>query len=562
MSAQTLIDSTSFAQEQVYKSLWGMDFIEGKLYCGSDWSGEIFEIDESANVVNSMNTPLDLNHGLAFYNDQFIVAEDFSSNGALLYFTDLDGNLLEEMPTPSILGDENMGGIGGLHVQGDALWISVYYPDFDEFPFAHIYKMDLLTGEVIDSVSTWGAQPQGIAIKGDTMFYVLDRNDSDDDEERIYAHSLTTNDTLFSWLLPDPDGDQSPRGLAWNGEHLFCLVDRAGGSAFSYKQLYKYEIDQSTPATPASISLESDTLDFGEVDFAFSDTLSISATNNGDEDLLISDFYVPYDVVFLTNDLPIVITPGESIDLTFAFWPVDNFAIEMPGTLTTNDPENSTIEIIFQGIGTVPEVPVISYSLEEGQETLGLGFFTQISIRNAAAIITNNGTGDLIIDTIYYEEYYEFIYLDENLTFPLVLAPGESWELISFCDGDAFVDFLPFFEFGQELYAIAMNLFIESNDPNQMILEIPVNWGVNATGLEVEMGNIEFYPNPAINRIQFQSEQEIKSYSIVNLEGKSISQQSNESVFEVEIDVSDLPNGIYFLRINELKNSFPFLIAR
>lgn len=98
-----------------------------------------------------------------------------------------------------------------------------------------------------------GEQPYGITLKGDTLLYVTDNLHGD--AERIYSYNLTTRQDIGFVDLPDPDGDQSPRGMYYDGTYLYLVAQRIGGSAFAYQTVYIYDFDAmvgiGTPGLPA-----------------------------------------------------------------------------------------------------------------------------------------------------------------------------------------------------------------------------------------------------------------------------------------------------------------------
>jgi hypothetical protein len=42
------------------------------------------------------------------------------------------------------------------------------------------------------------------------------------------------------------DGDQSPRGMFYDGQFLYLIANRQGGNAFAYQTVFKYAFDIST----------------------------------------------------------------------------------------------------------------------------------------------------------------------------------------------------------------------------------------------------------------------------------------------------------------------------
>lgn len=253
-SAQTLIDSLPLPD--IDQGFWGIDGNADTLFLGDDYSGSVYYLDHDGNVLGQLATGFDFNHGLVRQANSFLLAEDYTTSGAHLYEVDLQGTLLNTWTFPDVIGGHSSG-IGGLCADGDAVWYTMYHPDFDVYPFAYAYKWIPGDAAPIDTVPLNGSQPYGIAIKGDTLLYVTD--DLDDDAERIYSYNLATGEDIGFVDLPDPDGDQSPRGLFYDGTHLYLMADRAGSSAFAFQTVYIYSFDATVgiaPSTAPRISIQ------------------------------------------------------------------------------------------------------------------------------------------------------------------------------------------------------------------------------------------------------------------------------------------------------------------
>ncbi len=65
--------------------------------------------------------------------------------------------------------------------------------------------------------------------------------------------------------------------------------------------------------------------------------------------------------------------------------------------------------------------------------------------------------------------------------------------------------------------------------------------------------DLEIYPNPSNDKIQFESAFEIKEIIITSIDGK-ILRTISSSQKEQSIDISNLNNGIYFLKITSVNN--------
>jgi len=236
--AQTLIDSIPYPG--ISQGFWGIHVENDTIFLGADISGNVYYSDHAGNLFGQQATGYDFNHGLIRRTNSYLIAEDYTTAGAGLYEVDFNGNLLNSWTFPAVIGG-NSSGIGDICADGDAIWYTMYYPDFDEFPYAYAYRWQPGAAAPTDTVPMHGEQPYGITLKGDTLLYVTD--DLNGDAERIYAYNLTTRQDIGYVDLPDPDGDQSPRGMYYDGTYLYLVAQRMGGSAFAYQTVYIFDFD-------------------------------------------------------------------------------------------------------------------------------------------------------------------------------------------------------------------------------------------------------------------------------------------------------------------------------
>lgn len=241
--AQILVDSIPYPGAGT--GVWGIDVTSDTIFLGSDLTGNIRYSDHNGAVNAELITGFDFNHGLIRRPGSYLIAEDYTTNGAGLYEIDLAGNLLNSWSFPDVIGGPSSG-IGDLCADGNAVWYTMYYPDFNVYPYAYAYKWIPGAPAPIDTVPLQGEQPYGIALKGDTLFYVTDNLNGD--QERIYAYDLT-NGTDIGWVeLPDTpiDNDQRPQGMDYDGEFLYLVANRQGGSAFAYQTIFIYAFEVGT----------------------------------------------------------------------------------------------------------------------------------------------------------------------------------------------------------------------------------------------------------------------------------------------------------------------------
>jgi hypothetical protein len=239
-NAQILIDSIPYPGQGT--GVWGIHVTPDTIFLGSDFTGNIRFSDHNGVIMSELATGLDFNHGLIRRPGSFLIAEDYTTNGAHLYEVSNAGALLNTWTFPPVIGG-NSSGIGDLEADGNAVWYTMYYPDFSTDPYAYAYKWVPGDPTPIDTVPMHGEQPYGIALKGDTLFYVTDNLNGD--QERIYAYDLA-NEQDLGWIdLPDTpiDNDQRPQGVHYDGQFLYLVANRQGGNAFAYQTIFIYSFD-------------------------------------------------------------------------------------------------------------------------------------------------------------------------------------------------------------------------------------------------------------------------------------------------------------------------------
>lgn len=237
-----LVDSLQYAG--ITQNFWGIHVTTDTIFLGADLSGAIYYSDHAGNLLGQQSTGFTFDHGLVRTPTSYLIAQDYAANGAHLYEIDLSGTLLNTWMFPDVIGGHSSG-IGDLFPDGNAVWYTMYYPDFNTDPYAYAYRWVPGDATANDTVPLHGEQPYGIAIKGDTLFYVTDNLNGD--QERIYAYDLT-NEQDIGWIeLPDTpiDNDQSPRGMYYDGTHLYLIANRSGGSANAYQNIYIYAFDNA-----------------------------------------------------------------------------------------------------------------------------------------------------------------------------------------------------------------------------------------------------------------------------------------------------------------------------
>ncbi|WP_290663781.1 hypothetical protein, partial [Ignavibacterium sp.] len=260
---QTLIQTVNLPANTFYNYGYGLVYLNGKYWISSDNSTVGSGV---LNAVNDQGVQMDnlliqypglrASQGLAFDGTDFWYVERKVAR-CDLFKVSTTGVVLDSIPTPEIFGGNTSMILGGAAWDGTGLWISVYSPDTR----VALYKVNVAARAIVDTIliQQFGLQPTGITVKGDTLFFVMDGFQNND--ERVYAISLATKDTLFSFHVPEQSGvRQNPRGLAWDGNYFWLLAEPVGAS--SGRQLFKYDLSGS--GTP-SINLITTNINFGNV---------------------------------------------------------------------------------------------------------------------------------------------------------------------------------------------------------------------------------------------------------------------------------------------------------
>lgn len=398
--AQSLINVYEFPRYNPYNFFWGITSIDSSLWIATDFDGTgyplsmMYRVTKTGAILDSVVSPFKFNHGLSWDGANFWWAEDYRSSGARIYKINSAGIKLDSITLPNLIGGAS-GGIGDIEVVGNSIWFSIYYPDFASYPNAYAYRMDLNTHAILDTVPLYGRQPQGITVKGDTIFYV---NDNFQDAERIYAYRKSVGDTIFSIPVPDPDNDCSPRGLFWDGDYLWLIADRVGTSASTYRALYKYDVKGS--GTPVIFTQPS--LAFGDVTIGLPLNLNLNINNNGTADLSIDSIRISSSLfTYSPANTPHYISPGQFQTYQITFNPVD-FGDQFSNfTIYSNAPVTPVKTVQLSGRGVYGNTH-IAFSSEQ----LDFGGKRKHSTSSLSLKIFNRGTQTLTIDSLIVGTQY------------------------------------------------------------------------------------------------------------------------------------------------------------
>ncbi|NNL22207.1 MAG: choice-of-anchor D domain-containing protein [Ignavibacteriaceae bacterium] len=346
--SQTLVQTVDLPSGTYWNSGYGMVYQDAKYWISSSSSstgrGIFYAVNSSGAQVDQLNInypSMRASQGLAFDGTNFWYVERKISKCDIFKVAP-DGSVLDSITSSQLFGGNWY--MGGAAWDGTGLWVSIYYPN----PSAALYKIDVNTKTVVDTISVFGTQPQGIAVKGDTLFYVMDGFEGDD--ERVYALNLANEDTLFSFHVPETPGSrQNPRGLAWDETFFWLLAEPVGAS--SGRQLFKYDLGGS--GTPG-INIPITNVFFPNTTVGNTSIYDLTIYSNGTTTLTVDSIKIAgngftYDPI----SFPLQIPSGNSSDVTLNFTPTDYAVYNGIINIYSNDPVDPVVQVSLKGQGVL-----------------------------------------------------------------------------------------------------------------------------------------------------------------------------------------------------------------
>ncbi len=408
--SQSLIATYPFPYASSYNGFWGVTQINDTLRIGSSSGGKIFKVTKTGSITDSLATLFTYNQGLAWDGTGFWIARNSGGSNPRMVKVNTSGNPVDSIRITSINGSSTIG-IGGIALDGNFLWAAVYYPDYASYPFSYAYKFDLTTKAIVDSIPLRGKQVQGIAVKGDTILYVTDNFQSD--QERIYAYRKVVGDTLFSFAAPDPDNDCDPRGLFWDGSHLWLIANRVGTSTAQFRTLYKYTL---TGAGSPIITTTPTSIGFGNVIIGQTGNQNLAINNLGTGKLIISAFNFTNPRFSINpSAVPDTIQPGSSKNYSVGFTPTvfDTTSGEL--RISNNDIGNPVKVVTLKGKGvqngSYMGLSATSFNYNNRRTNSLCGFTFQVM---------NQGTQPLTINSCNFASS-RFRFDTTNARFPITI---------------------------------------------------------------------------------------------------------------------------------------------
>ncbi len=252
---------------------------------------------------------------------------------------------------------------------------------------------------------------KGITIKGDTLFFV---NDGFQGFDKIYAVSLVTKDSLFTFNPPEQPGlRQNPRGLAWDGNNFWLLAEPVGAS--SGRQLFKYDLGGT--GSPG-ITILTPNINFGNVMIDSTITQNISVLNYGTADLILSAPTISNTVFTIPVTFPVTVQPGQTVNIPLNFTPTANVSYNDSVLIYHNDPIVSYSKVVVAGNGvfTAPYLTTNPSSINFGSKRINSTSYIELTLNN-------EGSNILVVDSI---KLNSAIFYFEMLSTPFTINPLSS----------------------------------------------------------------------------------------------------------------------------------------
>lgn len=216
------------------------------------------------------------------------------------------------------------------------------------------------------------------------------------------------------------------------------------------------------------VTLSASTLDFDEVVVGTRRTGTLLVTNDGGGLLHVSSLEATGSADFtLESQLPDIVEPGESVELSVRYAPDTIGPDEGAITLVTDDPDQPSLALGLLGEGVEPGIDV-------DPETLWFGEVSPGARETLTVDVNARGQGTLIVDDIGFvaDEATAFSFeLPEGYELPLALTPGTGFTIaVTFAPADA--------------TAWDGALYVVSNDPDDAEVHVRLLGNADATGEE------------------------------------------------------------------------------
>jgi len=160
----------------------------------------------------------------------------------------------------------------------------------------------------------------------------------------------------------------------------------------------EYTVGLMGAAIAADIAVTPSPVDFGEVIFGETGIATLTISNEGDVNLVISQITIPGDIFSSDWAGEQTIEPDDEYILNLTFAPAADQAYEEQLTIVSNDPVDGNLNVTLQGTGLPQPPPNLVIADEDLTHDFGEVFVD--NSRNWQFTVTNDGYQDLVISNI------------------------------------------------------------------------------------------------------------------------------------------------------------------
>lgn len=391
-----------------------------------DNPGMVYKIDDQGNVLESFAPPVADQIWDVCRQGDFLWFVDY--DGDIVYKTDLSGTLVEQHPSENIKPS-------GVVWDGEYLW----YVDGQTGNPSTLYKVDLGgsgTPEISVPVTSWDFGNVAIGESESWEIMVNNIGNADLEIENLVipgAVPIFTDETFPQTLEP---GGTTGLEIAYEPTEVGPLNTMITiQSSDPVNPEVEVELTGEAVISGPSINISPASHDYGEVRAGAFTRWNMPVENIGDETLSIESV-TSDDEAFIVDEFiefPVSVAPLEVMNLGIWFHPADAETYEGMLEVSSDDPQNPTVEISLSGEGHVQDYVMgdqmwyynIDVSYDNSPKAIGsLKDITGDGVNEVIVCSEDNyvrcfnGNSDGVADVMWEHEIYSGnVYQGEALSF-------------------------------------------------------------------------------------------------------------------------------------------------